>query len=43
MFLFKKMLQSSLLYEWTDDLKKDIKLDGGNVGIRFNWNKECGV
>ncbi len=23
--------------------KKGIKLDGGNVGIRLNWNKECGV
>ncbi len=29
--------------EWTNDLKKDIKLDWGNVGIRLNWNKECGV
>ncbi len=29
--------------KWTNDLKKDIKLDEGNVGIRLNWNKECGV
>ncbi len=27
--------------EWTNDLKKDIKLE--NMGIRLNWNKECGV
>ncbi len=29
--------------EWKNYLKKDIKLEGGNVGIRLNWNKEGGV
>ncbi len=30
--------------EWMNKRsKKDIKLDGGKVGIRLNWNKECGV
>ncbi len=32
-----------LLNEGTHNLKKYIKLDGGNVEIRLNWNKECGV
>ncbi len=42
MFLFKKMPTVWMIW-WTNDLKKYIKLDWGNVGIRLNWNKECGV
>ncbi len=39
---------SSLLYVWMNEWMnkpstKYIKLDGGNVEIRLNWNNECGV
>ncbi len=40
---FQENALAYCMNEWTNDLKKDIKLDGGNVGIKLNWNKDCGV